>query len=75
MKKDPVAGEQSGPKKKRKVVQLCVENNASNVICRLGLSHSAFNKVMKQKKILNNHAPSNKKYIRGNHLPFMNKEL
>ena len=24
---------------------------------------------------LNNHAPSKKKYIRGNHLPFMNKEL
>ena len=24
---------------------------------------------------LNNHAPSKKKYIRGNHLPFRNKEL
>ena len=24
---------------------------------------------------LNNHVPSKKKYIRGNHLPFMNKEL
>ena len=24
---------------------------------------------------LNNHAPSKKKYIRSNHLPFMNKEL
>ena len=24
---------------------------------------------------LNNHAPSRKKYTRGNHLPFMNKEL
>ena len=24
---------------------------------------------------LNNHAPSKKKYIRGNHLPFINKEL
>ena len=24
---------------------------------------------------LNNHAPSKKKYTRGNHLPFMNKEL
>ena len=24
---------------------------------------------------LNNHPPNKKKYIRGNHLPFMNKEL
>ena len=37
---------------------------------------SLFNELSKLNiEAINNHAPSMKKYVRGNHLPFMNKEL